>query len=431
MSLHGLKKKTFSSFQLFCDPIESELKNLPMRLINCNFETWLNQHPYHKDTIYREIYPFHIFEEIDFDSKYLNQVQTISFNYINYDIKLLETELQDNGRFLTKFEVQTTAEFKKQEWENSIWSGKFGIVYEKNFHFITAFTKKEESKDYWDKFSKGTFEKVSQNRSLPLSSLLFKGLVFEISKELFGEDGKHYHKFKIIKNGIGDLPEIPLKRTEEFSHFAPLFSQKRDRWICHSFNEDKAHRIGLYNGNQCKELYVVFCNPTYTRHHRCNYDNVHIVSLFEFAFRNSKKVLSKYDCQIRFLQNHLNMPEEYSKEELLREINSPSKDNYEIYKSELMEALGMMKIIPTNRYDLLYYLSAMNLLNSWINRKIKGDRNVELYSDMYSFKQYLSDTISQLITKDNLGAKIFIDKDLIIIDLDNFQFSFHNLQKNK
>lgn len=214
--------------------------------------------------------------------------------------------------------------------------------------------------------------------------------------------------------------------------FSPIYSKGRDLWVCHSFEEEKAHRIGIINGNQSKELYVVYVNPSYIRHHRCNIENVFIVSLFEFAFKNSRKIFGSYDKQIRFIQNHLNLQEDYSLETLLREIKSPSSTEYEIYKSELMEALGIMKIQPQNEKDLFHYLTSMNLLNAWINNKRVGkNTNKELFRDMYSFKSYLSQTISFLLLNNSYGAKIFIQHNFILIELNSFQFSFHNIPLNE
>ena len=403
-----------------------------MRLNNCNFKTWSNNHsPDHKDRVYRELYPYKVFDKIDFDFSQINKEQVISFNNIEYYVEILKIEIQDNTKYRTTFNLNTIPKSNTQKWKQRTWKEKFQIIYSQEYDFITVYTKKEDSsKSYLKDFFKGNFDNISENKSIPVSDLLFRTLVLMLSEDLFGE-GQHYDEFKYIPDGIRYLPEHPQMIRKSVNYFAPIYSKKRDLWVCHSFNEEKAHRIGFYNGNQCKELYVIYCNPTYTRHHRCKYENVQIVSLFEFAFKNSKKIYNNYDKQIRFLQNHLNKQEDYSIEKLEREIQSPSSQEYEIYKSELMEALGIMKIVPTNKNDLFYYLASMNLLNFWINRnKQQKDNKEKLFREMYFFKTYLSETVTHLVTNDNLTSKIYLEANLVMIELNNFQFSFHNVPLN-
>lgn len=400
-----------------------------MNLKNCNFDTWSKNHsPEHKDKIFRELYPYNVFSRIDFSEKLINSEQRILFNHATYFAELQKIELQENDRYRTTFKLSTTSKSKTQAWKKRSWDERFQIVYTKNLDFITVFTKSEDSsKDYLKRFYKGNFQKITENRSLPISDLLFRTFVSTLCEDLFG-DGNYYEEFKLLKEGYRKLPQHEQFHLKDKNFFSPIYSQERKLWVCHSFNEEKAHRIALYNGNQCDELYVIYCNPTYTRHHRCNYPNVHVLSLFEFVYRNSKKIYGEFEKQIRFLQNHMHSQEEYSEESLLDEIKQPIKGNYEIFKSELMEALSIMKISPKNDIDLFHYLSSMNLLNSWINQnKKKKDSSEELYRDMYSFKTYLGDAVTEIIKNGKLGSKIYLEQNLIIIEHHNFQFSFHNI----
>lgn len=400
-----------------------------MNLTNCDFETWaLNHSIEHKDRIYRELYPYKVFQRIDFSNEKQKEEQVIDFNNVKYFAEIQKIELQENNRYRTTFELNTEPKSSRQKWLKRSWNEKFQIVYTEDFKFITVFTKKEDSsKDYLKRFFKGNFDKIIANKSIPISDLLFRTLVFTLSEDLFG-DGNHYKDFPYLSKGIIELEEHPQFKRKKRNYFAPIYSKNRDIWVCHSFNEEKAHRIGFYNANQAKKLFVVYCNPTYTKHHRCKYENVKVVSIFEFVFMNSKKLYGIYDRQIGLLQNHLNTEEKYSVSELVEEINSPKSNMYEIYKSELMEALGIMKIKPENNVDLFHYMSAMNLLNAWINRnKRKKDKKERLYRDMYYFKSYLSNTITHLLEKHSLGAKIYLEPDLATVEMADYQFSFHHL----
>ena len=400
-----------------------------MRIKYCNFDTWSNNHSFeHKDRMYRELYPYTVFEKIDFNDSLINKEQEIYFNYSKYFVEIQKIEILDNGRYKTTFKLNTVPQSEQQEWKDRSWDELFQIVYTPDFDFITVFTKNEDSsKDYIKRFYKGNFIKISQNRSLPISDLLFRTLISTLCEDLFGK-GNLYEEFDLIRNGHRDLPQHNQFKIKSYNTFAPIFSQDRKLWVCHAFNEEKAHRIGLFNGNQCDKLFVVYCNPTYTRHHRCNYPDVHIVSLFEFAYRNSRKIVSQFDKQIRFLQNHLNEQDDLSVNDLEKEIENPLSDEYKIYRSELMEALGIMKIIPTNQKDLFHYLTSMNLLNAWINRRNKkngGDK--KLFGDMFSFKSYFSETLVHLVSENSYSSKIYLEPSLVIIELEDFQFSFHHI----
>lgn len=403
-----------------------------MRIKNCHFEKWSENHSdIHKDRKFRQLYPFAIFSQINFDKLNIGIEQIIQFNDLEYKCLISKIENTESNRLRATFTLVSNPKSNTQSWKKRFWDETFQIIYSKNYDFITVFTKKEDpSKDYIKRFYKGNFKKITKNRSIPLSDLLFKTLITTLSEDLFGK-GDYYKEYKLLKNGYRKLENINKEfKIKPNNFFSPIYSNARKLWVCHSFNEEKAHRIAFYNANQCNELYVVYCNPTYTRHHRCKYSNVHIVSIYEFVLINSEEITMNNFKQIRFLQNHLNEQKEYSNNELINEINDPKSENYEIYKSELMEALAIMKITPNSNYQLFYYLSAMNLLNAWIEEK-KKEKKEKLFSNMYFFKTYLSKTLENLISGNNFGAKIYLKPEIVIIELNNFQFSFHHIKMSK
>jgi hypothetical protein len=406
-----------------------------MTLQDLDFGTWCKNHEdEHESKWCRELYPYNVFRQINFTPDKINIEQKIEFNRVDYFATIKKIELQENGRYRTTFELSTIPASKAQAWKKRTWNASFQIVYTAENKFITVFTKKEDpSKDYVTRFMKGNFEKINLNKSLPISELLFKTLLLHISEENF-PGGQHNRKFNVINNGIRNLPEHPQFKRKEFDFF-PLYSIDRKIWISYSFNEEKAHRIAFYNANQCEKFLVVFCNPTFTRHHRCIYSDTQIISLFEFSNLLTSDLRLKYEPQIRFLQNHLNIGEQFNVEELKEEIENPKQTEYEIKKSDLMEALGVMKIMPTDKYDTFHSLAAINLINSWLSRNrnkknISGKDN-KLFKNMYYFKTYLADVLTDLIKREVDFAKIYIERDLSIVEIFGFQFSFHHTPKNE
>lgn len=406
-----------------------------MKLQDLDFPTWCKNHPEDHDSKWcRELYPYNVFRHIDFSDTKLNVEQKIEFNRVDYYVTLTKIELQENGRHRTTFKLYTKPASKNQAWKKRTWDTKFQIVYTPDGHFITVFTKKEDpSKDLVVRFMKGSFEKISTNKSIPISELLLRTLLLHISEENF-PNGLHYQSFKYLNDGVRFLPEFPEFKRKQLD-FAPIYSLDRKLWICYAFTEEKAHRVAFFNANQCDRIVVVYCNPSYTKHQRCKYLNTEILSIYEFSNLLLPQLRIKYESQIKFLQNHLNISRKFNSDELLHEIKSPKKEIYEIDKSDLMEALGVMKIIPDDEFDTFYSLAAINLINAWISRKrVYNEKTIKeqkLFKNMYYFKTYLSNIITDLIKKQSDFAKVYIHRDLAMVEILGFQFSFHHTQKNE
>lgn len=405
-----------------------------MKIKNLTSEQWkLNHEPDHDDKWCRELYPFHVFEKIDFDSTKVGKEQRIKFNQISYYAEIINIELQPNERYKSTFELSTVPTSKRSKWKYRSWNTTFQIVYSQDFDFITVFTKKKDpSKDYVVRFMKGNYQKITDSKSLPISELLLRTLILHLAEENY-PNGENNRKYKTGPEGLINLTEHKQFKRKK-SEFAPIYSQDRDLWICYSFTEEKAHRIAYHIANQTKELIVVFCNPTYTRHHRCTYVNTSVLSLFEFANLISPEVRKDYESQIRFLQNHLNEQDKIDAESLLNEIEYPTESEYPINKSELMEALGIIKIIPTDDTDLFHSLACVNLINAFLSRERKkkslGSKERNLFRNMYYFKTYLQKVLTDRIGKQNYSAPIYIERDLILVEINGFQFSFHNVPMN-
>ena len=406
-----------------------------MYLKDLTFEQWVKNHPPdHNDKWYRELYPFNVFSKIDFCETQIRQEQKINFSGVSYFVTITKVELQDNERHRTTFDIATYPKSKRQEWLNRKWNSTFQIVYTQDFQFVTVFAKKEDpSKDFVYRFMKGSFQKISENKSIPVSELLIRTLILHISEEGF-PGGKHNKVYEFKREGIIYIPEHPQLPRKKTNYFAPIFSIDRDLWICYSFNEEKAHRIAFYNANQCHKLIVVFCNPTYSRHQRCTYANTSVISMYEFSNLVSPEIRRKYEGQIQFLQNHLNRSPKLIIKELLTEIEYPSKEIYNINKSDLMEAFAIMKIHPSTDDDFFHFLCAVNLINAFLSRqrakKELKKKEYKLFKNMYYFKTYLSNILTERIKANNFSCPIFITENLIMIEVKEFQFSFHNVPLN-
>jgi hypothetical protein len=401
-----------------------------MKINNLEFQTWCKNHSETHDTKWcREVYPWIVFKEIDFEIEMINKSQRISFNFGDYDVTLLSIELQSNGRYKATFHLKSIFNEQEADWEYRKWDTIFQIVYSQEGEFITIFTKKEDpSKELVSKFMKAKFDDITKMKSRPISELLFKSLISYIV-EMTYPDSLYLKKFNVN-------PEVEPKNKLfhiKSKYIYPLFSMGKTHWLFSSFSEEKAHRIGLWLSEQCEKITIVFCNPTYTRHHRCNNKNVEIISLFELFSKISHGIREQFEKQIIFLQNHLNLPEYIPSEVLYNEISIPKHAEYEIKKTELLEALSIMKIPITNKYEAFYFFAGMNLVNAWLSRKRKfviDSKYERLLKDMYSFKMYVKERIIEVISSGMDGIKISIQNNLVLIELFDFHISFHSIPIN-
>ena len=394
-----------------------------MKLNNLTFDTWCKNHNYDHDAKwFRELYPFHIFQKIDFDDSLIKIDQIIDVNGVQYIILILNVETQDNGRIKTTFDLKTNAKSNYYAWNNREWDNSFQIVYSKEGYFITVFSKKEDpSKEIISKFFKGNFTKITTERSLPISELLLKSLILNIAEEIY-PNGDHYRSYNLIKNGVRDLPIQKLVK-QLWDEFSPLYSIKRELWICYSFNEEKAHRIAIINANQCEKIIVVYCQPTITKHHRCKLPNSSVLSLQEFSSLIKKEIYPKFKRQISLIQNHLRDEILKDKEELKNLIDGEHKSTYPIKKSSINESLSLIKLTPKSKNDAFEILCSFNLLNAWLKSSVIETHKRELYS----FKSYLTPFLECLIEAKMAGVSVYIENNFALIEIDEFQFSFHSI----
>ena len=246
-----------------------------------------------------------------------------------------------------------------------------------------------------------------------------------IAEEIY-PNGDHYKSYDLVKNGLSDLPTQKFAK-QLWDSFSPIYSVKRDLWICYSFNEDKAHRIALINANQCEKIIVVYSQPTITKHHRCKLPNSSVLSLQEFSSLMKPELYSNFERQISFIQNHLRVEMLQDKEELKNLIDSEHKSDYPIRKSSINESLSLIKLTPRSKNDVFQILCSFNLLNAWL----KSNTSVSNKREIYSFKSYLTPFLEQIIENNNFDVSIYIKDHFALIEIDQFQFSFHNITVSK
>ena len=403
-----------------------------MQVKNVSFDVWLENHDKdHKDKWLRQLYPWKLFNLIDYSEGSIGQYQKIAFENVDYFVTLKSRFIGKNERFNYLFEVKPDRTKRYNEWENRIWDNEFVLVATQELDFVTVFSKREDPTNQMIKYFKNrNFKKLSQFRNQEIAAFLFRTLISPIAEATFGKL-EDYREFVWIPNGIRRLT-IPPQFQSNVLSVQPFLSHDRDIWISYAFYEDKAHRIALYNANQCEELIVVYCSSVLTKHHRCCLPHVKVVSLIRFLQLASESVLKEYLNHVRYLQNHLLFgrivcPDASEEERLFNRIQQTTQE-IPIFASHIKEAKAGLEIDPTTNTDAVYFFACANLFSAALNRKILFEGK-EIPRVAYSFKQIVKLNIEKLVKKPINDIEIFVDLglDMIYVKASGLIFSFHSI----
>ncbi|MCC3668896.1 hypothetical protein [Terrisporobacter mayombei] len=99
----------------------------------------------------------------------------------------------------------------------------------------------------------------------------------------------------------------------------------------------------------------------------------------------------------------------------------------EISYTQANEAYISSLMTIKNKEDAFYFLSSMNLLNSYV----KKDYAQRDFAKKYKFKNYLLKGIEKLIKLNLKDVDIYWDKKVVYIEISGIQFSFHNIYESK
>jgi hypothetical protein len=396
-----------------------------MKIHSVSLEAWLGGHPpEHDDRLCREVYPWAVFERLDYTKRMRNRVQETGLGSERFFATVIDCEPGRENRLIFKIRLETPRD-ENPKWWHGVWSDLFHLIVEPDGRFVTLFTKRgDPSKKLVKNFMRGDIQSVATVRSLPVSRMLFRTLLDSAAADIFGEL-QPYVRYTIAPGRCRfALPDAPPYVFEPFR-------SRSDLWVLHSFTEEKAHRLALGIAGACKRIVVVYCHPTFTRHHRCADASVDVVSGSRFLSMGSAVVRSRYLRQTQFLVNHLRSPavtqSNESEGELRTRILSGKEASSEVTTSELREVkAGLGRIISTTG-DAAYVLACANLLNAALNKKLhlyKGRERLD--KDVYAFKAELGASIQQLVRSPLTDVHVYVaPDDLVLVRVHGIQFSFH------
>ncbi len=403
-----------------------------VKITAISFETWCANHDGDHDAKWcRELYPWGVFAKIDFDPNGVNIPQPISLGVERYCATVLESFLGKNDRPTFLIHLRSVAASRRTLWEQRHWDDTFQLVASKDGYFITLFTKKTDpSKELLRRFMTGSLKRIEEQRSLPVSALLFRTLIAYIADDIFSSLERYPELNVIALNRHTAFPGVE-------GRIAPLRGSGRDVWILYSFTEEKAHRLAIRLAGQCRHILVVYCHPTFTRHHRCTEPDIEVLSLGEFLGRGSPEIRARYLLQARFLFNHLRTEQaghfvELPEPELKRLILQGNAPSQQIKTSELREAKAGLGWFIGTAADAAYVFSCANLLNAALNEKLSLYNGKQtLAKEVYSFKAHLGRALDAVVQAQIDGVQVYVaGKGLVYVLIRGIQFSFHSIPES-
>lgn len=408
-----------------------------MRISNINFNTWCANHPSHHDAKWcRELYPWNAFSAIDFGREKIGLTQKVESNQVEFLIIIRNFYIGEKNRMNYLIELKSIASSKRTAWKNISWDNQFHLVASSDGNFITLFTKKRDpAKSLLGSFMGSDFPRVEAQKCLPYSSLLFRTLVSYRAEELFGRQNNS-DPFEWIPGGFQKLTPHP-QFFQSARPITPLWANERILWVTYAWTEEKAHRFALYNANQCDELVVVYCHPTFSSHHRCSYPKTRIMSLLNFVSGNQNRKRSVYHRQAKFLINNLKIHDIKTKKQSLNSryfaleiMRMNNEKTLTIPVSLLREAKSGMEFEVATSQDAAYFFSCANLLNAALTGRYGiGSIPRSLQKEVYSFKAQVGKVVESLIKNPIDGIEIYFDERLLYVMIDGIQFSFHAISR--
>ncbi len=405
-----------------------------IKLSSLNFETWCLNHPDDHDAKWcRELYPWEVFERTDYDASAVGEPQTVTVAGNSYVITLQNRFNAENGRFNYLVHLRSAPSGRRQQWQLRAWDDLFHLVADPSGYFITLYTEKPDpSKKLLKQFMSGGLSTVESERTLPLSRLLFRSLISYAAQDSLGELAR-YQSYAVrdtaVRDRGGSIPPIHRDRYE------PFLSDSRRLWIIDSFTEEKAHRHAIQLAGQSEALVMVYCHPTFTRHHRCQNPATSVVSLAEFLRMQSPEVHARYIEQARFLINHLRVDTDEcdltSSSEALTTLLKAGQQLVPIHTSDLREAKAGLGIIVRTTADAAYVCACGNLLNAAMNSKLNAyDGSLKLSKEVYSFKAILAKRIGDVIRSAQPDVRVYVEPGgAVYVTVRGVQFSYHAIPR--
>jgi hypothetical protein len=115
-----------------------------MKIHSVSFEAWLGGHPpEHDDRLCREVYPWAVFERLDYTKRMRNRVQETGLGSERFFATVIDCKPGRENRLIFKIRLETPRD-ENPKWWNGVWSDLFHLIVEPDGRFVTLYTKKDD-----------------------------------------------------------------------------------------------------------------------------------------------------------------------------------------------------------------------------------------------------------------------------------------------
>src|SRR6266567_4825657 len=113
--------------------------------MNVTFGRWCQNHAEtHKARWCRELYPWRVFETLDYRDNLLGTKQIVFFDGADYEAVLRERTRQPNGRIRYTVDLSTQPRSRTWSWTIRVWKTTFVLIATPQDDFITLYTKNQD-----------------------------------------------------------------------------------------------------------------------------------------------------------------------------------------------------------------------------------------------------------------------------------------------
>jgi hypothetical protein len=383
-----------------------------MKIRNVTFDTWLLSHRGKnvKERWLRELYPWPVLAQVDFDQKKIGDIQRIEYDGADYNVTLMWARWQlEQGTFRYRIRVDSDG----LGWHARAFSDEFDLCATPNGDFVTLFHGKTEEPlekiaraffgRRWSSLSPRLFE------SLAVSRFLSASIVAQVVERAFG--------------GVG-LMHYPAARLTRGA--APMFSCGSQLWIGYRFYSEDAYAWARRSAGAASKVIALFFADTKYQFRTDLPSHAEVRSIIEF---DRAEAGGEFEELIRVLLRNMELPkDDFDVNDAGSIVKGlAAAPSVPIGEADVHEALAALRLPCTSISEFRYQLAAGVVLNAWIeNERRLGYAQRRKF---YAFKERIGDLVTWAAASDlpevKIWTEIISNEPLLFIRDDDVDFSFH------
>jgi hypothetical protein len=387
-----------------------------MRIRNVSFAAWLKSHG-HKDPQerwLRELYPWPVFSQIDYDEVCLHIPQTILYDDVRYCATLRGATWQPaRATWKYRFHLHSAG----LGWHARSFDDEFDLCATSEGEFVTLFHRAKD--EPLERVARAFFDRqwdrlrLLEYRSLASSRFLAAALSVEVALRAYADYSlAHYPDARLIGGGT------------------PILADGHKIWISHSFFSEDAYSWARKNASAASEVRVMYFADTKYQFLRDLPPNAKVHSVAEL---DATLLGGEHYDLILALARGLDLPSaelfDTSLEDVVRGVTVV--ESQQVTESDVHEALAALRRPCEGKEELRYQLAAGVVLNAWIqDERALGHTKRKAF---YAFKARLAQLAQWAVIANIDGVSVWLDhatklgQAIVYFRIDGVDFSYHSI----